>query len=443
MRPPNPKEIPNYIPSFLPFSIQLGLTTAYEGKKYIDSGEKCPVCGSIHLKKTGFVDKLFAKFITPKGFVEMSVKLQRYQCNDCGEWWQALGPFYPDTQYGAPIVDLILALSSNNSSYTVEGILASMGLQVSSDSILRYIRMFAKRARERAPLVKGSGLYGINMLKLLFGVNNAGELARMLGKELESCSDETYLRRKGALKKLMEEVKVNPELARQQNKIVDKEGNVPDSFTLALSYLPGAEAYSSLLVTGMPFNELLAEILARTLEGSSFNITDASKSYNSMKDHVLDPVHRARNELKHDKQFRDMVSKAKDLKKQEANAVTLSERNEIHDKRLKLIDELSKYAKDRYHVILEETLKPLREQFPEYFDSDGNFIGHITSNSMEGGNWRIKYAIRLPFIRTDTVAGKSILAAVKDSVFTMRKGKNRVSIAERLGSFSFAGVMGA
>ncbi|MGC8558380.1 MAG: hypothetical protein ACP5NC_05240, partial [Nitrososphaeria archaeon] len=77
----------------------------------------------------------------------------------------------------------------------------------------------------------------------------------------------------------------------------------------------------------------------------------------------------------------------------------------------------------RYHVILEETLKPLREQFPEYFDSDGNFIGHITSNSMEGGNWRIKYAIRLSFTRTDTVAGKSILAAVKDSVFTMSNGK--------------------
>lgn len=75
--------------------------------------------------------------------------------------------------------------------------------------------MFAKRAREKAPLVKGSN--GINMLKLLLGVENAGELAVKPGKELES--DETHLRRKGALKKLMEEVNVNPEPARQQ--IVD------------------------------------------------------------------------------------------------------------------------------------------------------------------------------------------------------------------------------
>ncbi len=35
-------------------------------------------------------------------------------------------------------------------------------------------------------------------------------------------------------------------------------------------------------------------------------------------------------------------------------------------------------------------------------------------------------------MRTDTVAGKSILAAIKDSVFTMRKGKNKASITERL-----------
>ncbi len=84
--------------------------------------------------------------------------------------------------------------------------------------------------------------------------------------------------------------------------------------------------------------------------------------------------------MEHDKKFRDMVSKAKDLKKQEANAITLSERNELHEKRLKLIDEL---GKGKYHVILEETLNPLREQFPEYFDR--NFIGHITSNSMATG----------------------------------------------------------
>ncbi len=55
----------------------------------------------------------------------------------------------------------------------------------------------------------------------------------------------------------------------------------------------------------------------------------------------------------------------------------------------------------------------------------------------KGCNRRIKYTIRLPFIRTDT--GKSILGAIKGSIFMMWKGKNRVSLADRLGPFSFAG----
>ena len=57
-----------------------------------------------------------------------------------------------------------------------------MGIQISSDSVLRYTCMFA----EKAPLVKGSGLYGINVLKLLFGANNAGELAEKLGRSSSS-----------------------------------------------------------------------------------------------------------------------------------------------------------------------------------------------------------------------------------------------------------------
>ncbi|MEM0146578.1 MAG: hypothetical protein QXY52_06395 [Conexivisphaerales archaeon] len=47
---------------------------------------------------------------------------------------------------------------------------------------------------------------------------------------------------------------------------------------------------------------------------------------------------------------------------------------------------------------------------------------------MENRNWRLK-CIRLPFIRTDTMAGKSILVAISDSVYTMRKGKP--SLADR------------
>ncbi|MEM0096990.1 MAG: hypothetical protein QW338_00795 [Conexivisphaerales archaeon] len=51
------------------------------------------------------------------------------------------------------------------------------------------------------------GLYVIDMIQLLFGVKNAKELSG----RLESCTEEAYPR----VKKLMEEVRVNPELKRQ------------------------------------------------------------------------------------------------------------------------------------------------------------------------------------------------------------------------------------
>ncbi|MEM3197085.1 MAG: hypothetical protein QW431_03930 [Conexivisphaerales archaeon] len=54
--------------------------------------------------------------------------------------------------------------------------------------------------------IKGR-LYGINMLQLLFGIKNAKELS----ERLESCTDETYPR----VNRLIEEVRVNPELKRQ------------------------------------------------------------------------------------------------------------------------------------------------------------------------------------------------------------------------------------
>ncbi len=68
----------------------------------------------------------------------------------------------------------------------------------------------------------------------------------------------------------MKKIKVNLELKRSDDNIMDSSGKVhyPDSFTLALSYLPDAETYASLITTPMPFNELLAEILAQGVNGT-------------------------------------------------------------------------------------------------------------------------------------------------------------------------------
>ena len=77
-----------------------------------------------------------------------------------------------------------------------------------------------------------------------------------------------------------------------------------------------------------------------------------------------------------------------------------------------------------------------------YFDRNGSFNGHVTSNCADGGNWRLKHAVRVAHQRTDTAAGRSILAAIKDSVFTVRGAKVREGVANMTGLFSFGRVMG-
>ena len=82
-----------------------------------------------------------------------------------------------------------------------------MGLQGRQDAILNYVSLFARRAKEFAPLVKNGGLHGINLLKILFGVNNVEALKRKFPEmSSKSLSDETCLRKKGALKKILEEI---------------------------------------------------------------------------------------------------------------------------------------------------------------------------------------------------------------------------------------------
>ncbi len=60
----------------------------------------------------------------------------------------------------------------------------------------------------------------------------------------------------------------------------------PCHTSLELRYI--FSCYSTLL----PFKELLEEILVRVLNGTSSNTTDGPRNYSSMKDHVIDPVHK-------------------------------------------------------------------------------------------------------------------------------------------------------
>lgn len=60
---------------------------------------------------------------------------------------------------------------------------------------------------------------------------------------------------------------------------------------------------------------MLADILFRALERTSFNMTDGSNNYNGVKNHVLDPADRTRSELRHDPKFRELKKELGEAKK--------------------------------------------------------------------------------------------------------------------------------
>ena len=474
MQEPNPKQVPAYVPELARTAFSLAISQMYDRKVYDDFPGRCQHCGSGNCVKNGNLDTLFAKLISPKGnFVDVNVLLQRYICNDCGGTYTSHGPFYDGATYGAPIVDVALALSMEHPGYAVERTLANFGIQISTDAVLDYVRLFADRAKQLAPLIEGQGegLYAINMLKILFGVDNAGQLKEKLPEvSVESLTDETYLRRKGALRKIVGEIvegkKRVVHRGMKGDMVVDNEdgkASFPESFTLALSYLPGAEAYASLICTKQSFNQMLAEILFRALEGTSFNMTDGSRNYNGVKDHILDPVHRTRTELRHDPKFKELKKKLAETAKKVGEAdkkVRKAESEEEEDEekakksgqekkraaeeKARKLEEVTDYAKGRYQEVLKSTLEQVRREHPELFDERGQFKGKaITSNGAEGGNWRVKNAVRVPYARSDSAAGKSILATIRDSVSTIRAGRAVESIANVVGVFTFGRVMTA
>jgi hypothetical protein len=126
-----------------------------------------------------------------------------------------------------------------------------------------------------------------------------------------------------------------------------------------------------------------------------------------MKNHVLNPVHKTRTELKHDQKFKEMKDGLKKSDKKVKEAKSEEEKKQAADDRKRKLEEVPQYAKSRYQQVLTSTIEQVRSEHPELFDEKGKFTERaITSNGAEGGNWRVKNAVRVPYARSDSAAGK-------------------------------------
>jgi hypothetical protein len=418
VNPPSEKKINRLSPNVLKYGIPRQVMRDFHGKRFEGHLDLCDKCGGTRIRKHGFDKRVYATVIQPDGFHDVIVWLQRYRCVDCHHVMICDSElFYPHCNYGRGIVDACLYLASLNPYNRVESIMLDYGIQVDQESIKRYAIRFGKRAAEHAPLTAMGGKVnlGANLIKLIFGKDTAGDLKDEHPHEkLDAVADETHPSQKGSKEAHREE-------NRTRKAVGEKEEKFPKSFTLASSYLHNLHCYASLICTMAPFNALLAEALVGPLRGCLYILSDGSACYNGLVDerclwHFM-------------KNFFDKKDPGLDRMKRHGMLPQM----------------ISEHMKDVYSIAKEEYLRHLRDKYPQLvvLRDDGSlaFLGATTTNAAEGGNWRLKYELRVPYRLAESAFARSMLIALKDSLYTFRHGRPEESFAHENGVFSYSAVM--
>jgi hypothetical protein len=98
----------------------------------------------------------------------------------------------------------------------------------------------------------------------------------------------------------------------------------------------------------------------------------------------------------------------------------------------------SRYLHERYKELVEKALQSLKRKYPHFVDGE-EFTGALTTNAMEGGNWRIKYELRVPYKNLDSIYSRALLALITDSLYNFLEGvypKIRCKLDLELGEIS-------
>lgn len=413
MRIPNKKQINKLTPEVMHKPI-IQFLLSFMGLFY-NQFRRCPHCNSNDCKKHNIIEKIFCKLIVNGNFIDVKVHIQVYYCKKCKRTYYAKSPFYEGIMYCKPIINLCLYFSAKNPYHRVENRLLEMGIQIDRDTVRNYAIKFERKMRKFAGMKCFDNEIGINLLKAMFDVDNVKELKEKHPNELyDGVADETYPRIKGEKKRFDEENKI-----RKMNK--EDPIKYPKSFTLAVSYLSVLKMYASLIMNKVSFNQMFANILLFPLLGADFINTDGHGAYNitdKFAEHFRCLFHRLKNLGKKDKELKKMHKEKKPL------------------------EEIKDYLSKKYRDLLEDALKDLKYKFQRYFDSEGNFLGAITTNSIEGGNWRIKFELRTAYSVQESITARTLLICLNDSIFTFRKGVPIESFAHKYSNFTFEKIMG-
>jgi hypothetical protein len=127
------KRIP--LPPLFPDLIREGLR-GFDGLHY-PRRDGCPSCGG-PVRPHDIKRKRFAVLREREGEQIVRVMVHRFRCRRCGELAYADEPFYPDTRFGTPVVDLCVVLAQTYPFHRTEDILRQMGILVDRGTIRQY-----------------------------------------------------------------------------------------------------------------------------------------------------------------------------------------------------------------------------------------------------------------------------------------------------------------
>jgi hypothetical protein len=98
---------------------------------------------------------------------------------------------------------------------------------------------------------------------------------------------------------------------------------------------------------------------------------------------------------------------------------------------------------NEYTDLYEEEVADLKNEYPFFWEEETEeFTGPVTTNAIEGGNWRLKEKLSVPYRRCGSARGKVLLSVLNDSLAVYSNGHPAASFAHRHGSCSFEKIMG-
>lgn len=395
------KIINKLVPTIIKTAIVLELQK-YNGKYYGQMGN-CPECNHKESYKNHIDEnKIFCKLIIDTEIEDVIVKIQYFTCKKCGRVHRAIdAPFYKGMRYADIIADMIMYYCDHPYN-EIEKIMMDYGIQIDRDTIRRYFILLGRHAHkesENMRFQKSKETRTADILKLIFGTDDVEDIL----KKTEACADETYPTKKGEKKKWR---KKNKELKREGK----KEKLYPKGFTLAMAYLTRLKLFNSLVISVASFNRNMAEVLLNRLENAIYVLTDQHKAYDTLiTRHINCFIHKFRNAMKK------------------------------YDKKKKYPEN---YFKKEYEKFCNKLKKTLKKEHKELFNKKGEFIGEaLTTNAIEGGNWRIKYKLKTLYSNVESIFGRTVCILIKESIYTFRNGLPTESFAHKNSNFKYANIL--